>query len=1167
MALSPADFYAYSRATGAPVPEDPRERAEMAPEVLEFRRNQLRAPQQEEEGGFNLTNLLGIGAAAAGLAGGTFGLVRALRKEPAKTAAAPLPKGYGASVENFVSEEGRSSKENLAKQGFAQVSTDVAPSSVPPAPQTPTQAPAAPKQNKVDFVSKYILSKLAGKKEESQLTPRSYAESTGALQTPEDLTSLQQEIGSQVPEQAIDALDSGVGQEEHRIDVKIQRHTGYDVPDVDIPQEEVVVDAFGLLPPAQRTLTRQEKEAKIFARLETENLQLGKTTHSATNPFGPEGPRIPPGPLLYPSQMPDVIGYGSEQQQKGKILAGVSSPTREFMSAFAQNDPRVQDVVRRENVVGFEQLKTFGGLKGAGLLNADSFDPITGEMISRGEQISGMGQMRQELNPAWTEGFKNYWERRATELPHTMDDYEARKAANKLNYQLPAELQTANNNAQVYEKWDKQTSEALQEIYAETVGDIPQYVTVYKEPKTGILGEASVYRGKAGTTSEASSAPVPVLNPKKVVFGAQSKSGPFVSVGETSLSRLARDPSFASGNVLRFKGEGSSTMLDVMPLSYDTEADVNLPSSSGNFIKGKAKVTRTALVPLQKAVTVKDEVTGKDAVRLVNFSIDLTAPVGVRKNIDETGRENVQSVTLQEAVRNLKDFHGKDYAALNEDVNKLLLSTHSAYNVPVMTRVPFDKYDEARNEFIRMLSGSQYEGKEYGFLTSVEGQKLPYTGPASPASGGNRAENIIQARQMLSQAGVPLKNISDYLPEVDSVSPSPKVLTTSTRDVGIPKPDVMSTGTDLGVSTSTYERISPRLGGALTSQLRTLINQGAAVENIDGNVVYSTDKGKVSYPEQRLVETLKNENQDVFTISNLIGRPLSSKEGVIAGPYQTLASQKRAEQSKALPQKKSDSVGFSYEGATERVPQPIGTSFTGAARYASGPAYDVLTPNYPRGEGRVKLPKISGQQEVERSLFTSVASQTPGGRVVRGALQLGGGLGAIAAGLGTEGANLSESETISRYGASGSQLQDLGNRLMAEAAYKKGLQPNPTAFNQMNPERNIPTAVPAERLYGPQAPSEQGPRRPDVGLEQNTEMAGYARRPSVIKEAIDPVQARNDAVARHIGNYISAASQRMEGPASIQGVKLKGTGQNALRAYQAPSEGMIQQLMRAALRR
>jgi hypothetical protein len=1145
MALSPADFYAYSRATGTPYPEDPEERARVAPEVLQFRRNQLKAPTQEEDQGFNLTNALGVGAALAGVAGGAFGLNRvfAARGRDARTVTPEPP------LTETV-ERGRQAAEEVATGDFGAVGSlvrdlpraeDVPAPSKPPAPQTPTQASTASEQEE----------------KKSQFTPRSYVESTGAVQAPEDLTTIQQEISSQVPEQTIDALDSGVGQEEHRIDVKIQRHTGYDVPDVDIPQEEVVFDAFGLLPSAQRTLTRQEKEAKIFARLETENLQLGKTTHSAATPFGPEGPRIPPGPLLYPSQMPDAAGYGG-QQQKGKILTGVSSPTREFMSAFAQNDPRVQDVVRRENVVGFEQLKTFGGLKGAGLLNADSFDPITGEMISRGEQISGMGQMRQELNPAWTEGFKNYWERRATELPHTMDDYEARKTANKLNYQLPPELQTANNNAQVYEKWDKQTSQALQDIYAETVGDIPQYITVYKEPKTGTLGEVSVYRGKTGTTSEASSAPVPVLNPKGVLFGAQGKSGPFASVGETTLSRLAQDPSFASGNVLRFKGEGSATTIDVMPLSYDTEADVNLPSSSGDFIKGKAKVTRTALVPLQKAVTVKDKVTGKDTVRLVNFSIDLTAPVGVRKNIDETGREKIKSVTLQEAVRNLKDFHGKNYTALNEDVNKLLLDTHSAYNVPVMTREPFDKYDEARNEFIRMLSGSQYEGKEYGFLTSVEGQKLPYTGPLSPGSKGNRAENIIQARQMLSQAGVPLKNLSDYLPDIDEQGPSPRVLTTSSRDVGIPKPDVMSTGTDLGVSTSTYERISPRMGGAVTSQLRAMLKNGAQVSTDPAGtpgakVNYTLGDKTVSYSRGQLIETLKRENQDAPSIAALTGITLKTNGEVVSGPHQTLSS-RTSGQPGISPMQQSAKPGYYYNEFGELMQEPTVSTFTGPARFAAGPASDVLSGDYPQGGSRVSIKTSPSnlEQLQERNLFALATNLTLGGRVSRGALQLGTGMGAIPAGLG----NLSESQTITRYGASGSQLQEVGNRLMAQAAYKRGLQPGPTSAT--SPPQQGPSTPPMQ-APAPVSSERQAPT--------STEMAGYARRNAPIPEAIDPVQARNDAVARHIGNYISAASQRMEGPASIQGVKLKGVGQNSLRPYQAPSEGMIQQLMRAALRR
>ena len=65
MALAPADFAAYSRATGAPYPEDPEQRAQMTPEVLEFRRNQLRGQEQES----TLPGVLGALGTAAGVLG------------------------------------------------------------------------------------------------------------------------------------------------------------------------------------------------------------------------------------------------------------------------------------------------------------------------------------------------------------------------------------------------------------------------------------------------------------------------------------------------------------------------------------------------------------------------------------------------------------------------------------------------------------------------------------------------------------------------------------------------------------------------------------------------------------------------------------------------------------------------------------------------------------------------------------------------------------------------------------------------------------------------------------------------------------------------------------------------------------------------------------------
>ena len=78
MALSQADFYAYSRATGVPVPQDQEEQARMAPAVLNFRRNQLRAPRQEENDGFDVGDLLGVSALAAGVGAGAYGLRKGL---------------------------------------------------------------------------------------------------------------------------------------------------------------------------------------------------------------------------------------------------------------------------------------------------------------------------------------------------------------------------------------------------------------------------------------------------------------------------------------------------------------------------------------------------------------------------------------------------------------------------------------------------------------------------------------------------------------------------------------------------------------------------------------------------------------------------------------------------------------------------------------------------------------------------------------------------------------------------------------------------------------------------------------------------------------------------------------------------------------------------------
>jgi hypothetical protein len=72
MPVSPADFYAYSQATGMQVPDSPEERAQLAPQVLQFRRNQLKQPQ--EQGIDPMSMGVGIGLALAGAGAGALAL-------------------------------------------------------------------------------------------------------------------------------------------------------------------------------------------------------------------------------------------------------------------------------------------------------------------------------------------------------------------------------------------------------------------------------------------------------------------------------------------------------------------------------------------------------------------------------------------------------------------------------------------------------------------------------------------------------------------------------------------------------------------------------------------------------------------------------------------------------------------------------------------------------------------------------------------------------------------------------------------------------------------------------------------------------------------------------------------------------------------------------------
>jgi hypothetical protein len=123
--------------------------------------------------------------------------------------------------------------------------------------------------------------------------------------------------------------------------------------------------------------------------------------------------------------------------------------------------------------------------------------------------------------------------------------------------------------------------------------------------------------------------------------------------------------------------------------------------------------------------------------------------------------------------------------------------------------------------------------------------------------------------------------------------------------------------------------------------------------------------------------------------------------------------------------------------------------YTGPAAAAMGPVSRVSSGNYQYSEPQLKvnLEPTSQRQLQERNQFALAANLTPGGSVQAGALNLSGNLGTINAGVG----GLTESETIQRYGLTGSQLQQFGRSLMDQAAQRRNLPSGPTSVRQRVP--------------------------------------------------------------------------------------------------------------------
>ena len=304
--------------------------------------------------------------------------------------------------------------------------------------------------------------------------------------------------------------------------------------------------------------------------------------------------------------------------------------------------------------------------------------------------------------------------------------------------------------------------------------------------------------------------------------------------------------------------------------------------------------------------------------------------------------------------------------------------------------------------------------------------------------------------QPYDYTGFIAQHLDDYMTNVKK-NPLPVLQDISAKHHFVT--DVLKTSKDVpmyGKPLGGYYQGSPYpMKGA--ESIRLPITQSRGLGGLDPMQAQEGSQENLSYYTPRVDTVAQNK---ILKESQRVGVPAAQAVGVTSTPLGvTMSSLRRAMETPQAGEGMRTVVARDPRtgnvAGTERVStMNIGSfartqnPYTGAAAAAMGPAGRVEQGGYQYTPNQLKvlLEPTSQKQLLNRNEFAHTANVTPGGRVVRGALNLGQGQGVIPTGMGA----LSESEVIGRYGVTSGQLKGMGDVLMARAAYKRGLQPGPT---------------------------------------------------------------------------------------------------------------------------
>lgn len=1014
MALSPADFAAYSRATGTPYPEDPEERAQLAPSVAEFRRNQLRAPQQES----NLPAIVGASLAGLGvLAGGAYGLSRLGRKAPSVQARKPQPGDI-----------------NIAANAAEQIkrATTPAPSRAPSSSAESTIPTTAIPQSTVD------LTTIQQSQQPSISVQATEAVDTGLDQT---LTNL-----SVIPEQRQVNGFKSFSQDVDRItrEARLQQVTDQfptEVANAARARNQVVSDNVWELEDLLEQGGRQAQEfygaryerggrtvADLTGELEVAPA-LGKQLRKA-------GINVRAGRGVQLSQFSDTPareGVGVNRFTPNELLeramAAASYPREIREQVLNPNVPR-EDIVdflggtskvrggavsanpsmeiaggARASMTGapMDELET-AGVGGRGLTYADTTD------LKQLQQKEKLEQAGVTFDP----NTGNYQEVDVPEVDPT--EYMTRGPQMGTDY---GDTEGVGNLLIETESFRERTNQGTTQIPG------------YTQQMSGLTGgserqerSADVVIPLRRTAEGQQTTGLQVVANPELPFGRQLRTQ---DTGYRQGGRLASEDLSAQGTRLTGGFETAqanvSEVIDTMPVTEWRQgggvirgADGKQYSAVGLEIVGEQPLVGFKRTPLMGS----DPVTGQE--RRVGFTTPENAtltPVALSRQTLQQVAEDAKNAYFNDPSAKLRYLQERNPNALElgKAQGKTLSEIGEPYDYQGFITQQLDNY-LMNNEGIDLpilkpdvdpVTGQQRLNKE----GSTFAMNLLKTEKTTPVFGEEflTDPNTGQRVPLRDDKGKIMTNRGGY---VIFQTTGKKVAVPGKYDVtGGGGVDPMTIGEDYDKGSVAF--FTPRID---TASQQKVMQQGRSL-----NVPASSMLGTTTTPLGAQLSVLREQMSTPQTGVGMRTVPVRNPQtGNVVGKQR---------------------VSTMNIGSFARTQNP----YTGPAAPAMGPVSRVISGNYQYTDPQltVDIEPRSPSQKLARNEFALASNLTPGGRVKMGALNLGGGLGNIPAGIGA----LTDSEAIARYGLTGGQLQQFGNRLMSQAAYRRGLRQGPTSVSAL----------------------------------------------------------------------------------------------------------------------